>query len=68
MKIVVEKLLGDASVNIYNKQGELIHVEGFSGKVVSADFIRSIPVVPAEFGSSKALVSGSNVFKYRVTE
>lgn len=68
MKIVVEKLLGDASVNIYNKQGELIHTEGFSGKVLTSDYIRSIPVVACEFGSSKALVSGSNTFKYRIVE
>lgn len=68
MKIVIEKLLGDASVNIYNKQGELIHTEGFSGKGVSANFVRSIPVPSVEYGYSKALVSGSNVFKYRVTE
>lgn len=68
MKIVIEKLLGDASVNIYNKQGELIHTEGFTGRVVGSSFVRSIPVSPVEYGSSKALVSGSNVFKYKVIE
>lgn len=66
MKIVVEKLMGDASVSIYNKQGDLIHTECFSGKTNSS-YVRSIPVDPFEFGSSKALVSASSNFKYRVT-
>lgn len=68
MKIVVESLLGDASVNIFNKQGELIHTEGFSGKLVSSSYVRTIPVASVEYGSSKALLSGSSTFKYKVVE
>lgn len=63
MRIVVEKLLGDASVNIYNKSGELIHVEGFEGKTDS-EYIRKIPVSEVELGYSKAVFSGE--FKYRI--
>lgn len=63
MKIMVEKLLGDASVMIYNKQGELIHTEGFEGKTES-HYIRHIPVDPIEFGHSKGLYSG--VFRYTI--
>lgn len=63
MKIMVEKLLGDASVSIYNKSGDLIHVEQFHGKT-DTSYIRSIPVVECEYGHSKALHSGS--FEYKV--
>lgn len=62
MRILVEKLLGDASVNIYNKQGELIHIEGFSGKTMS-QYVREIPVAAVEFGNSKAIFSGEFVYK-----
>ena len=65
MKIVIEKMLGDASVMIYNKQGELIHTEGFYGKTES-QYIREIPVARVEFGSSKALHSG--LFKYTIVD
>lgn len=63
MKIVVEKLLGDAMVNIYNKSGELIHVESFEGKT-NSEYIRKIPVSDLELGYSKAVFSGE--FKYRI--
>ncbi|MNC02963.1 hypothetical protein D3C75_503530 [compost metagenome] len=63
MKILVEKLLGDATVNIYNKRGELIHTESFYGKL-NSQYIRPIPVVEVEYGHSQALFSG--VFDYKV--
>jgi hypothetical protein len=63
MKILVDKLHGDATVLIYNKSGELIHTEGFEGKCNSA-YIRSIPVVEVEYGYSKAVFSGT--FDYKV--
>lgn len=66
MKIQVTKLLGDASVSIFNKQGELIHTEAFSGKV-SGDFgsyERSIPVDFYEYGHSQSLQFGP--FEYKV--
>lgn len=68
MKIVVSKLLGDASVQIFNKQGELIHTEGFHGKfsgVDSSTYIRQIPVDQFEYGHSQALFD--NKFEYKVT-
>lgn len=67
MKIVVNKLQGDASVNVYNKQGELIHVEGFSGKFTGnngALYNREIPVDPVEYGHTTSLFDG--VFEYKV--
>lgn len=66
MKIQVYKLLGDASVSIYNKQGELIHTEGFSGKmsVENGPYERTIPVSDAEYGYSKSLQFGP--FEYKV--
>lgn len=66
MKIVVDELLGDACVYIYNKQGELIYSEGFYGFTNGADggYIRTIPVPEVEFGSSKALFNKK--FKYRI--
>lgn len=64
MKIVVEKLVGDASVMIYNKQGELIHSEGFYGKT-DTSYIRNIPVSEVEYGHSTGLFDG--LFEYRVT-
>lgn len=63
MKIMVESLLGDATVSIYNKQGELIHTEGFYGKTDSS-YIRSIPVSEVEYGHAQALFNGE--FKYKV--
>lgn len=63
MKIIVENMAGDATVNIYNKQGELIHTEPFYGKT-SSDYIRTIPVAEVEYGHSVAIVSGR--FKYKV--
>lgn len=63
MKIMVESLLGDATVSIYNKQGELIHTEGFYGKTDSS-YIRTIPVAEVEYGHAQALFNGE--FKYKV--
>lgn len=63
MKIVVSKLLGDACVHIYNKQGELIHKEGFFGKT-DTNYIREIPVDPFEYGHSTSLFD--NKFEYKV--
>lgn len=63
MKILVEKLIGDATVLIYNKQGDLIHTEGFTGKTDS-QYIRSIPVDTSEYGHTKSLYSGE--FEYKV--
>lgn len=65
MRIIIKKLLGDASVNIYNKQGDLIHIEGFDGKVESGTYERNIPVSEAEYGHSTSLFS--KVFEYKVS-
>lgn len=69
MKIQVTKLLGDASVQIYNKSGELIHTESFSGKVTSDNvgskpYVRSIPVDFCEYGHCTSLQFGP--FEYKV--
>lgn len=64
MKILIEQMWGDAAITIYNKQGEVIHVENISGKT-SSEYIREIPVDVSEFGSSKALFSG-NLLQYKV--
>lgn len=66
MKIQVTKLMGDATVNIYNKQGELIHTEGFSGKFTgdNGTYNRSIPVSEVEYGHSQSLHYGP--FEYKV--
>jgi hypothetical protein len=64
MKIFVSKLLGDASVSIYNKFGELLHIENFKGKCDSG-YIRKIPVSEVEFDHSKAIWSGA--FEYQIT-
>jgi hypothetical protein len=63
MRILVDKLYGDATVSIYNKNGELIHTEGFFGKCGSA-YIRQIPVVEVEYGHCQAVFSGE--FEYKV--
>lgn len=63
LKIMIEKMQGDAAITIYNKQGEVIHVEQIQGKTTS-QYIREIPVDPAEYGHSKALFSG--VLEYKV--
>lgn len=63
MRILVSKLVGDATVLIYNKQGELIHSEAFFGKVLS-QYDRTIPVADVEFGCSKGVFSGE--FEYKV--
>jgi hypothetical protein len=59
---MVEKLMGDATVSIYNKRGELIHTEPFYG--ADSCYIRSIPVAEVEYGYSQAVFSG--VFDYKV--
>jgi hypothetical protein len=62
MKILIDKMQGDAAITIYNKQGEVIHVEQIEGKTTST-YIREIPVDVAEYGSSKALFSGTLEYK-----
>lgn len=62
MKIMIEKMQGDAAITIYNKQGEVIHVEQIEGKTTS-QYIREIPVDSAEYGHSKALFSGTLEYK-----
>ena len=57
MKIIVSEMLGDATVLIYNRHGEVIHQEGFYGKTTES-YIRQIPVDPVEYSHSKAVVSG----------
>lgn len=66
MKIQVSKLLGDASVQIYNKSGELIHTESFSGKLSGKyePYVRPIPVDFCEYGHSTSLQFGP--FEYKV--
>lgn len=64
MRLLIEKMHGDASFTFYNKQGEVIHVEQVSGKT-SGDYIRSVPVSEAEYGNCKALFSG-NLLSYKV--
>lgn len=63
MKILVSKLLGDATVSIYNKNGDIIHTEVFSGKTNSS-YIRSIPVDAVEYGHSTCLFDKD--FEYKV--
>lgn len=68
MRIIVEKLLGDATVYIYNKSGELIYSEGFygfnRGNSEDNSYIRNIPVAEIEYGYSKALFDKE--FEYKV--
>lgn len=63
MKIFVNKLVGDAVVLFFNKQGDLIHNEEFYSKEDS-QYIRELPVSEVEYGSTKALYSGE--FEYKV--
>ena len=62
MKIAVERLHGDATISIYNKQGDLIHVESISGKTTSL-YMRSIPVDVVEYGHSVCVFSGEIEYK-----
>lgn len=66
MKIQVTKLYGDASVQIYNKSGDLIHTEAFSGKLSgdNGSYERTIPVSEVEYGHSQCLHFGP--FEYKV--
>ncbi|WCO82174.1 hypothetical protein vBPpSSYP_192 [Pseudomonas phage vB_PpS_SYP] len=64
MRIIVTQLIGDASVNIYNHSGELLHTEGFFGKLEGGSFIRDIPVSALEYHHSKALFDKE--FEYKV--
>lgn len=65
MKILVTKLHGDASVSFFNKQGELVHTEGFAGKVTDGGgYIRNVPVDFVEYSHAVSLSSG--VFEYVV--
>lgn len=63
MKILVDRMRGDATVLIYNKHGELIHTEPFYAKDTSC-YVRDIPVVEVEYGCSKAVFTGE--FEYKV--
>lgn len=62
MKILIDEMQGDAAITIYNKQGEVIHVEQIEGKTTST-YIREIPVDVAEYSHSKALFSGTLEYK-----
>lgn len=66
MKIQVSKLFGDATVNIFNKTGELIHTEFFSGHLSGKydPYLRTIPVSEVEYGYSSSLQFGP--FEYKV--
>ncbi len=66
MKIEVTRLIGDAIVCIYNKEGALVHTEEFSGKYAMSDepYYRSIPVEAEEYSHATTLFSGE--FEYRV--
>lgn len=66
MKIRVSKLMGDATVTIYNKLGELIHTESFNGKWAGdqGSYDRQIPVSEFEYGHSQSLQFGP--FEYKV--
>lgn len=66
MKVIVKSLKGDATVLLYNKKGELIHTEGFTGSVSGENFIRNVPVDKIEYGYSKSLYSGNGKFIYEV--
>lgn len=63
MRILVDRMSGDATVLIYNKQGDLIHTEPFYASSFSS-YIRQVPVVEVEYGHSTCLSSG--VFEYKV--
>lgn len=65
MKIIVNNLDGDACVSVYDKEGTLIHLEEFCGKV-DKPYERSIPVEFVDYGSSKALYYGE--FDYTITD
>lgn len=61
MKIIVEELRGDASVMLYNRNGELIHTEGFYGKTTS-QYIRNIDT-PGDYDHYRVLTSGvANIY------
>lgn len=66
MKIQVSKLYGDATVNIFNKSGELIHTEFFTGNLSGeySPYQRNIPVSEIEYGHSQSLQFGP--FEYKV--
>lgn len=65
MKIQVDTLFGDATVNIFNKTGELIHTEFFTGHLSGEyhPYQRSIPVSDVEYGHSSSLQFGPFVYK-----
>lgn len=62
MKVLVENMYGDAAVFIYNKNGEIIHIEGFTGKTKSS-YVRDVPVTELEYSHSNALFTGEFSFK-----
>lgn len=66
MKIIVDKIVGDATVFFYNKSGEIFYSEGFYG--FSGDgYIRKIPEwVGPLTNSIKALYNKE--FTYRIVE
>jgi hypothetical protein len=61
MKILVEELRGDAAVMLYNKNGELIHTEGFYGKTTS-HYIRNIDT-PGDYDNYRVLTSGHAIIR-----
>lgn len=63
MKIQVSKLLGDAAVSFYNKNGELIYTEFFFGNGDSR-YERVVPVAEVEYSHTTALFDKQ--FEYKV--
>lgn len=64
MRLMVDKLMGDAQITFYNKAGEVIHVEFISGKVSSGTYEQVVPVSEIEYGHTMCVVSGT--CEYRV--
>lgn len=67
MKVIVTKLYGDASLTFFNKSGEIIHQEAFSGKLSgrngpSDGYIRPLTVSSCEFSHEVALFT--DTFEY----
>jgi hypothetical protein len=70
MRVIVTKIYGDASLTFHNKQGDIIHVEGFSGYISGKHgpdngYIRKVPVAECEYSYTTALFDKD--FEYLVT-
>ncbi len=66
MKIVVSKIVGDATVFFYDENDNIIHSEPFFGKYLGDGYIRQVPVEKSCI--HRVISVNSGLFEYNLVD